>query len=355
MKGLSLKHLISIDIGSFNTKIAVGGFEKGRLNIDKMFAFDTNQGSMMDGKLISVDGKSDALRSSIVQALNDHKVRNKNTIFTVQSTSIIRRDLDIPHVKQNEMESMIRFEIEQYLPIDLNEYIIEYKVLEEKQDNKLRILIAALPKEIAEDYLEITHKMNLEPKALDINSNAVSKLFGIKQQINDHAYNLENTAAFIDMGCSNINISILSKGLFQFSRLIPTGGKELTSAIAEAYGMTMEEAEKKKRSSINLNNGAGFHDDAVLDEMVRNIVFRWTEEIQRVFQFYKTRNANNDINEVYIYGGTSNLRGIAEYMENTWNLPTRKIKSLSSVTFGKDMDDIGLEYYLNTIGAIIRK
>jgi type IV pilus assembly protein PilM len=352
---LSHKSIISIDVGSSKIKIAVGKFLNSNVSIEKIISIDTPQGSLKDGKIIYDEDKAEILMQIIVQALSENRIKYKDAIFTIQSTSIIRREVEVPKVKPYEMESMIRYEIEQYLPIDLNEYIIEYKVLEEKRDGKSRILIAALPKAIAEDYLNILKSMHLEPKALDINSNAISKLFSIKQQVNHAEYNLDNTVACIDMGCSNIHISILAKGFYQFSRIIPTGGSELTSAIAEALNITLHEAENKKLSEVDLGTLKTDTGAEILNEVISKIVLRWIDEIQRVFQFYKTRNANNNIDEIYLYGGTSNLKGIAEYITNAVNIPVKQIKNLSYIKLGKHVDNMDLEYYLNSIGAIIRK
>lgn len=355
MKGLAHKSIISIDIGSSNIKIVVGKYANNSIYIKETISVKTPEGSLIDGKLVFAEGRADILRQSIVQALSENKIRYKDAIFTIQSTSIIRREVEVPNVKPQEMEGMIRYEIEQYLPIDLNEYIVEYKMPEEKKDTRTKILIAAIPKTIAEDYLSIIKSMNLVPSSLDINSNSISKLFGFKQQINLTEYSLDKTVAFLDIGCSNINICILAKGLFQFSRLIPTGGNELTIAIAEAFKITLQKAESKKLLEGNLSILDASTEDEALNEVIRNIVFRWTEEIQRVFQFYKTRNFNNNIDEIYLYGGTSNLKGITEYIANVTNLPAKQIKNLSNVKLGKHIRGLDLEYYLNSIGAIIRK
>lgn len=356
MKGLANKIIISIDIGSSLIKIAVGKYANKSIHIQKAFSIITPEGCLMDGKLVVVEGKADMLKKSIVQALSANKIRYKNVAFTIQSTSIIRREVEVPSVKPNELEGLIRYEIEQYLPIDLDEYIVEYNVLEEQNESKLKILIAAIPKTFAEDYIGITKSMKLVPSFLDINSNSISKLFGFNQQINFIDYNLDKTVAFIDMGCSNINICILAKGLFQFSRIIPTGGSELTLAIAEEFKISMQNAESKKILEANLSTLETSSEDGALNVVIRNIVLRWTEDIQRVFQFYNTRNSNNNIDEIYLYGGTSNLRGITDYITNSTNLPTKQIKNLSSIKLRKhNRRSLDIEYYLNSFGAIIRK
>jgi type IV pilus assembly protein PilM len=352
---LSKKDIISIDVGTSRIKIVAGRCSNNHVNIKKAIAIDTPQGCVEDGKLMFNDGKADILKQSIVQALSENRIRYKNVIFTIQSTSIIRREVNVPKVKPNEMESMIRYEIEQYLPIDLDEYIIEYKTIEENGEDKSRILIAALPKAIAEDYMSIVKLLQLEPNSLDINSNAISKLFSMKQQINDAAYNLDNTVACVDLGCSHINICIISKGLYQFSRIIQAGGRDLTASIAETFKISLQDAENMKLAEANLSKFDSGEDSDMLNETISNIVFRWADEIQKVFQFYKTRNANNHIDEIYLYGGTSNLRGITDYLSRAVNMPVKQIKTLSSLKLSNHTGAVDLENYLNSIGAINRK
>jgi type IV pilus assembly protein PilM len=352
---LAGKNTISIDIGTFNTKITVGRFHKGNIYVEKALMLETTKGSLVDGSLVLEERKTEDFKQNLVQALSMNKIKYRDAIFTIQSTSIIRRELDVPNVKASDMKSMIGYEIEQYLPIDLNDYIIEYKVTEEKKDNKSKILIAAMPKTMADDYIALIKSIKLEPKALDINSNAVSKLLSFKQQINDVPINLDHTIAFIDLGHSNSNILILSKGMFQFSRLIAWGGKDLTEAIADAFDVSFQEAERKKISEVDLSISGTSPEPMTMNQVTRNIISRWTEDILRIFQYYKTRNANNDINEIYLYGGTSNLRGITNFIESTASIPTKQVKTLSSVILDKQLTNIELEYYLNSIGAIIRK
>lgn len=349
------KNVLSIDIGSCKTKVVAGWLENQHFYIEKAFMLSTPEDCYSDGKLLFSAGKAEQLKQNLVQNLSEHRLKLKDVIITIQSTSIIRRELDIPPVKPQEMESMIRYEIEQYLPIDLSEYIIEYKMLNEKKDNKSRVLIAALPKAMAEEFYSFVLAMKLEPIALDINSNAISKLFGFSQQINHKAYELNKTAAFIDIGCSNTNISIVSKGQYQFSRTLLEGGMEINSAIADRFYISMQEAEKKKLTEGSLLGVYSGSEAEALSQVIESVITRWIDDIQRVFQFYKTRNANNNIDEIYLYGGTSNLKGIAEYFGKVMNIPTQQIKSLDCVRLSKQLDAGGLEYYLNSIGAMIRK
>lgn len=357
--GLAHKSVISIDIGSCKTKIILGRQENslGLVIVEKAFLLDTPQGCISDGKLFMTNEGTKLLKQSILQVLSKHKIKTKDAIFTIQSTNIIRRELEIPRVKSSELESMVKYEIEQYLPIDLNEYVVEQKLLEDKKDssnNKMKILIAAMPKELAAEYLELTNSVELSPIALDINSNSITKLFAKNQSINNRSYDIDKTIALIDLGCNNINISIVSGGLFQFSKLIPYGGSELIAAVAKAFDISTEESQKKINSEADLSVRAE-EGEISLNTILSGIIDMWNDDLERVFQYYKTRGSNNKIDEIFLYGGASNLRGIVEYLSSALGLPVNTIREFDNIKIDKHCDKMDIKLFLNAIGAIIRK
>ncbi|MGB7606078.1 MAG: type IV pilus assembly protein PilM [Lutisporaceae bacterium] len=353
------KSVISIDIGSCKTKIVLGRQESslGLVIVEKAFVLDTPKGCINDGKLFMTNEGTKLLKQSILQVLSQYKIKTKDAIFTIQSTNIIRRELEIPRVKNSELENMIKYEIEQYLPIDLNEYIVVQKLVEDKKDsnnNKMRILIAAMPKELTAEYLKLTNILELSPIALDINSNSITKLFTKNQSINDQSYDIDKTIALIDLGYSNINISIVSGGLFQFSKLIPYGGSELTAAVAKAFDISIEESQKKINLeadlSVKIEEG-----EVSLNAILSDIIYMWNDDLERVFQYYKTRGSNNKIDEIYLYGGVSNIKGLVAYLSSASSLPVNTIKEFANIKIDKHCDKIDIKLFLNALGAIIRK
>lgn len=353
------KSVISIDIGSCKTKIVLGRQENslGLVIVEKAFLLDTPQGCINDGKLLMTNEGTKLLKQSILQVLSQHKIKTKDAIFTIQSTNIIRRELEIPPVKSSELENVVKYEIEQYLPIDLNEYVVAQKLLEDKKDssnNKMKILIAAMPKELAVEYLELTNTIELSPIALDINSNSITKLFAKNQSINNRSYDIDKTIALIDLGCNNINISIVSGGLFQFSKLIPYGGSELIAAVAKAFDISTEESQKKINLEADLSVKVE-EGQISLNTILSGIIDMWNDDLERVFQYYKTRGSNNKIDEIFLYGGASNLRGIVEYLSNALSLPVNTIREFDNIKIDKHCNEIDIKLFLNALGAIIRK
>ncbi len=345
---------ISLDIGSKNIKIVVGKQQSSNIVVSAAFMFPTPVNSIQDGKIMDLD----ALVQSIKKSLNDNKLKAKKAILTIESTSIIRREIVLPMVKPDEMEAMVRYEIEQYLPIMLNEYVVEYRILEEFTDEdakKCKILVAAISKLMVEDYLQLVRALELVPSALDINSNAISKLFASKQTLNGQSYALDKTIALVDYGHNSINFTIVSNGLTKFSRLITLGGSDIDINIANTLNLDTSHAEEKKIKEGKLTSSSeGSTTDAMLSDMIRYSVDRANEEIQRMFQYYTSRENTNRIDEILLFGGGANLNGLDEYLKSAFNIPVYKISSLSSFKYSKQ-DSLQLEYFLNAAGAIIRR
>lgn len=244
--------VLSIDIGNKNIKFVTGKAQGNSVLVNKAFMVPTPLYSFNDGKISDME----ALKSAISQEIKAQGIKTKKVVFTFESSSVISREIILPLVKEEELSIMVNYEIEQYFPIVVSDYIVNYKVLESFQEddlNKARILVAALPKGMGEEYLTLIRELKLTPVALDINSNAISKLFYSNTLVNFENSSLEKTVAIIDIGHRFINVSIIKNGTVQFSRLISNGGKEIDMNIANSFNLSFEQAESKKINGFRIH------------------------------------------------------------------------------------------------------
>ncbi len=349
------QNVLSIEPGSKNIKIIEGRHNRNNVFIEKAIMIPTPKDSINDGKIIDRDKIRDILQKTI----KENKIKSKKVIFTTKSTSIISREIEMPFAKQEELESMVKFEIQQYLPIMLDDYIVEFKILDEfKEDNqkKLRLLVVVMPKGIAEEYIKLVRELKLKPLALDVNSNSVSKLFNKNLKINNENYSFDKTVSIIDFGHEYLNVNVVSEGNSLFSRIIQQGGKDIDISLANSFNFTMEEAENKKINECKIIKvNSDYIETSMMNEILNGTIDAFIMEIKRVFQYYESRERGNKINKMYIYGGTSKLNGLIEYLSEAFSIPVLEINDLNNVKFSKSFSQIEIHRYLNTIGAIIRK
>lgn len=344
---------VSIDIGNKNIKIVEAKKTTQNIIIDKCIMSPTPNNSFNNGEFYEFEN----IKKEIFNNLIENKIKAKKAVCTVDSTNIISRELILPFAEGKELDNLVRFEIEEYLPIMLNEYVIEYKVLEVfniSDIKKVKVLVAALPKKIADNYYNLLKELHLNPVALDLNSNAVSKIIKNCKYINDEKFSLDQTVAIIDFGFTFTNVSVISEGVIKINKLFLTGSKDIDLNIANSFNLSLDESEMKKKENVNISkNIENSISETMLNEIVTNSIDTQINQIQKIFQYFTSRTTGNKIDNIYIYGGGSNLNGIEDYFFNYFNIPTKRINNIDYIKFNNS--NCGLEYFLNCISAIVRE
>ncbi|MBU3189521.1 pilus assembly protein PilM [Clostridium bowmanii] len=354
--------VLSIDIGSKDTKIVLGTQSKKNVIIEKTITMTTPVGCYHDGNIIDIT----KFKNEISDVLQKENIRSKSIIITTKSTTVITRDIDIPVAKKEDMNSIIKFQMERYLPIMFDDYIMQYKILEEFEEDGIKqakVTVVVYPKIMAEGYYNLVKELKGNAVALDISSNSINKLFIENIKVNDENYSLEDTVGVIDLGYDFINVNIISDGNVQFTRIINYGGSNIDIDIAKQLSISEEEAEDQKLEQCNLESEASSdRQSSTVNDIAKAQVRNWTEEIERMINYYKNKDQGNKVDKIYIYGGSSNIKGIETFIKEILNLPVTKIQSLSNVNCSKlntskvdsSIIDAELSMYLNAIGAIIR-
>ena len=342
------KVVLAIDIGGNSIKLVEGKYQKENLVINKFMEVPTPEGSFSDGNIL--DKKS--IKDTIEFLINENNIKAKYVTFTTNSSSIITREILIPIVKEDEMDTVVKYEIQQYLPINLDEYIIQYIVIdkvETEEGNKLKVNVTSFPEKIARNYYELINELDLNPYALDVNYNAINKFANYIDYTNKEN-NPEGTVAFVDIGGTSVNISIFKEGKLDFTRMIKIGGDNIDYDLSKSLSMSIKSTESAKIREGNLSENT----EDNLNDILRKSVDEILEELQRILQFYKNK-FNNDIDKLYIYGGTSNIKNMASYMEKRININVNKIGKIEKLELSsKDIKDEDLSKYLNAIGSLIR-
>ncbi|WDU83871.1 hypothetical protein [Caloramator sp. Dgby_cultured_2] len=89
------------------------------------------------------------------------------------------REIVIPIIKQDKIYDLLKFEASHHFPVDLEKYIIDYKLIDTYKENKIkkqRILVFALQKKMIEKVISISNKLNIKINKIDIEPNVIAKL-----------------------------------------------------------------------------------------------------------------------------------------------------------------------------------
>ncbi len=199
----------------------------------------------------------------------------------------------------------IELSLEEYIPIPAEDAIFDYELLSE-DDQNLRLQVAAIPKNVIEEYLAVFKSSTISAKSFELEAQAISRAV-IKEG------DLE-TYMIVDLGKKRTGIFIVSNGLVIFTSTLDMGGVMLTNMIEKNFKISFEEAEKKKRE-------CGLKRDALNTEVfsvLLNGVSIIRDEIVKHFIYWHTHKDEEGkdrppIKKVILCGGDSNLIGLAEY------------------------------------------
>ncbi|NFG27580.1 pilus assembly protein PilM [Clostridium botulinum] len=344
------RKVVAFDIGSTNIKIAEGTYYKGILSIEKLIDIPTPAEAIIDGNI----EKKELLVSILQKALNENGINAKEGICTNNSSLIINREILIPDVKDEELDTVVRYEIQQYLPINLDDYVLQMtKIGEEFSDEgkKLEIRAIAYPEKMAKGYYDLLMNLNLKPFALDVNYNALNKLLNHIEVINNHKVNIEESLVFIDMGSTSLDVNIYNNGVLKFTRIIKAGGKYLDEILYENMNIPIEEIEKFKSHDIDLKEEElKFQNQIIIDTLDE-----WIDKIEKIIQFYKSKNFDDDINKIFIYGRTSRIKNLEQYITSKIGIETIKIRNIPEIINDSNIEvDENIDNFINVIGSLIR-
>lgn len=225
--------------------------------------------------------------------------------------------IQIPKVKEADIANAIRWEIENQIPLPLEETIYDYEVLQPLQDgiDHLDALVTAFPRELVEGYVRTLKKADLQPIALELESQSIARACGAARP--DASANI-----ILDIGKTRTSLTVSSGGAIVFTATIQMGGMLMEQHLQKTLAVTPERAREIKEK-IGLNkreqNGEIF---AALAPSISLLA----DELVRATDYYSNHTGhihggNPSIDTILISGGDGNLFGLDTYLAGVLKIP----------------------------------
>ena len=169
-----INNCIVIKLDNYDTEISVINRKMRKINIIDNFEIEIGI-----KHLISLEAKKEFIKI-ITSKLNDYK-HLKEIFFSVQNEDVIIREYpEIQRVKKRDLDGYINFEIVKDMPVNIEHYVIKYKVLN-LQKNIMDIQLILFPKYIEKICTEIAQNLNIKRKYLNMNFDIIQKLIDKKK------------------------------------------------------------------------------------------------------------------------------------------------------------------------------
>ncbi|MBM3256352.1 MAG: type IV pilus assembly protein PilM [Candidatus Moranbacteria bacterium] len=247
-------------------------------------------------------------------ALKQSKIKTRNASFSIPAFSSFVSFVTMPRVQEEDIRKAITIEAQKFIPVSLEEVVLGWEVIDEpegkeianiRDQNKMKVLLLAVPRDIVARYKEIASACGLNLKNLEVEA------FPLLRSL---TFNFQKTFVVADIGARVCNLLVVSNGSLRGARNIGLGGEDLTEVIARSVNIAYERAEELKKNEGLFNKQVA----ELLIPALGNII----DELKRVIAVYRSKNPNKEIDELVLSGGTAQLRGIVELFSDRLNIPT---------------------------------
>lgn len=332
------KTTISMEFCSDRVKVVVGRYQKKNITIDKCFSIPIPEDLYEDG----IIKDTNKYLYELERGLSENKVSRGDVYGVINSSNIIIREISIPKVGANQIGAILNYQLDEYLPVDPQAYVVQYLPLDTVEENgveKQNLMLIGVPKSIIEPHFNLLQNLGLKPLVLDYAGNAITKLIRFNDSING-VYDKNITIACVDLEHESTTLNIIEKGMMSISRVVK---EEIRPIVYEDAALTSDEA------SWPVEGNEPFEqDNSAVSGLKRNLGVI-LDGIDIVFRYYSSRETENDIDLILLHGYYSNIDGIENLIGNFFEIPCVKLNVLDKVKFYGDLAD-----YANAIGGLIR-
>lgn len=341
--------ILSLDFGSDRIRGVVGKHSKKGIVVDKSFMLNLPEGLYGDGEITDIDQLTYLLRN----VLSENGIGQLETYGVINSTSIIMREVNLPTVSKEEIDSIISYQLDEYIPINPEDYVVKYLLLGNIQKEGIdhsQILLIGIPRAMIQAHLTLLKSANLKPTVLDYHGNAIAKLITEGGSINQ-GYPDASTFACVDLGYDFTQLSIVEDGMVKVARVIEFGAKDIIEELKTRMPFIGETdiADKiKKLEDISIKPSLD-NPEITFIEILRDNLFLLMDKIEMIIRYYITREAENKIDLILLYGNFSQIMGLDIMFKDFFEIETSKLLSLNKVKINNE-----LSQYANATGALVR-
>lgn len=324
------RRLIGLDVGTNAVTIAeVTAGDPPRLSAFGQVALARD--AMREGEVVDDAALVDAIRRLRAEV----GIRRGAVRVGIAGPRVIVRTVELPVMPRDDLLSALRFQIPDLVPIPLDDAVVDFAVLDETRavtgehagSPMQRVLLAAAPKALVLRVVEAVESAGFAVDGVDLAPLALVRSVATRRTIGSGA------EAIVSIGGGVTCVVVHEAGMPRFVRMLGTGGRGLTDAVATALEVSADAAEGVKRR-------IGHDDTPEAVEAARAIerpLAALLEDIRGSLDFYRNQPGATPLSGVVLTGGGSQLSDVRERLAAVLGVAVERAEPRAGLSVG----DIG--------------
>jgi type IV pilus assembly protein PilM len=250
-----LTSVLGIDIGSQKMKIAEVRMQGKEPVVTALGIADTPPGAVDHTGLYDVDSVATRLKE-LAQSIG---ASVQDAVVTIAGqASVLVRMVEAPRMTPSELKEHMQWEISRNVPFAESTIVSDYAAhpLEDAAAQNQDVVLAISPQSAVDTLVAVGKKSGKKLAAIDVEPLSLARL--VKSNYDEF---VGKTVCVVDMGHKTTSINVYRDGNLMLPRTVPLGGEMISQSIADATGMSPEDAETAKVTKFGVpsqvSSGAG--------------------------------------------------------------------------------------------------
>lgn len=298
--------MLSFDITDRHIRIIRGTEAHDKIKVAAASTIDLNEGLIVNGHIKDIP----KMATIINDELKSKRMADKEAVISISSNLVIFKELHIPKAKGAQLLSMVQNQMQHTMGI-ADDYSISYTIAGEIEEDgvpALKILATACPFEVVDCFRKVFSMLGIGLRSVAVACNTITRII-----LSDPRMKAKMPMLLVQIDPNFVSLNLYENNQLTFSRFASI-------------------------DPVDYDNSPDYIYEAV------------NENIFRMFQFQKSRNGDNPIQNVVFYGDTSEYIRLTNALEQM-DITTSLLGVPNNIG---GYENFEFQAYANAIGAMFR-
>jgi type IV pilus assembly protein PilM len=304
------KGSVGLDVGSTAVRAAEVALGGGQPSLVRAAQVPLAVGAVENGEVREPQVVTEAIR----ELWQRGGFKTRQATLGVGNQRAVVREVTVPALPPKELSQALPFQIQELIPIPLEDAVLDHDVLDEfdqEGTRMLRLLVVAAQRTMVTTMVDAATQAKVEPVGVDLVPFALIRSVGQGDGLNLDESGMGGEA-IVDVGADVTNMCVHERGVARFVRILPSGGRDVTRALADALSVSEEEAESLKWGQPVEGAPSPAEVQSIVDRRAGVLV----DEIRSSLDFYRAQMPDSEVSRVLVTGGGSKLPGFVERLRD---------------------------------------
>lgn len=248
----------------------------------------------------------------ILGAMKQAGIKTKNIALGLPAGKTYTAIIEVPNQTEKELKKTIKYELDQYIPMAVDEAEVDYAVLgpSPNDQTKAEVLLSSCSMDYAESRMEMIERAGLNVVAQEPEPIAMTRSLA--------PVGSQDARVIVDLGEGSTDLVVVYQGAPRLVRSIPGGLSALVKTVSSTLNVREDQA---RRFILKFGLAQDKLDGQVFKALDGNLD-SFSQELTKSVRFFQNKYVGAPVLGIVLSGFAGVIPFIAEYIEVKTNIQT---------------------------------